>query len=222
MKIGHSKSQHLMQMAFGASINSSVRSWKTYILDVALLPETHLKPQFILKHHFHQTDHLRRRKGGTAVAPRKGIPRNNVDLPLLVFIEVTWVSIQNGDAEVLLAVFIKPCLDCCRHHWSYRFMSLLLGDLNTKHPFRRSVVSSTSGTEILNWMHIKYQHHNVPVITLLTEMVMWLILLCTRTSVTIISQWLWHSWLRLPTSLHPLTGSYQMSLMHHLTCNTIL
>jgi exonuclease III len=47
-------------------------------IDVALLSETHLKTnerQFIPNYQFYQTDRYPGRKGGTAVAVRKGIPR---------------------------------------------------------------------------------------------------------------------------------------------------
>jgi exonuclease III len=52
-------------------------------IDVALLSETRLKHHekfFIPNYHFHQTSCSLGRKGGTAVAVRKGIPHNHVDL----------------------------------------------------------------------------------------------------------------------------------------------
>jgi hypothetical protein len=65
-------------------------------IDVALLSETHLKPLewfFIPNYHFYQTVHFPGRKDGTAIAIRKGIPRNHVDLPPLLSIEATGVCI---------------------------------------------------------------------------------------------------------------------------------
>jgi exonuclease III len=53
-------------------------------IDVALFSETCLKPQerfFIPNYHVYQMDRNADRKGGTAVAVRKGIPHNHVDLP---------------------------------------------------------------------------------------------------------------------------------------------
>jgi hypothetical protein len=59
---------------------------------VALLSDTHLKPHerfFTPNYHIYRTDRFPGRKGGTAVAVRKGIPHNHADLPPLVSIEAT-------------------------------------------------------------------------------------------------------------------------------------
>jgi exonuclease III len=56
-------------------------------VDVALFSETHLKPHerlFISKYNFYRTDLHPGRKGGTAVAVRKDIPHNHVNLPPFV------------------------------------------------------------------------------------------------------------------------------------------
>jgi hypothetical protein len=77
---------------------------------VALLSETHLKPYerfFIPNYHIYRTDRFPARKGGTAVAVRKGIPHNHVDLPLLVSVEATGVCVPIGNCEVLLAAVYK-------------------------------------------------------------------------------------------------------------------
>jgi hypothetical protein len=48
-------------------------------------------------------------KGGTAVAVRKGIPHNHVDLPPLISIDATGVCIPIGNNEILLAgVYRSP------------------------------------------------------------------------------------------------------------------
>jgi hypothetical protein len=47
------------------------------------------------------------RKGGTAVAVRRGVPHNYVDLPPLVSVEATGVCIPIGNSEVLLASVYK-------------------------------------------------------------------------------------------------------------------
>jgi exonuclease III len=80
-------------------------------IDVALLSETHLKPHerfFISNYHYYCTDRFPGRKGGTAVAVRKGIPHNHVDLPPLVSIEARGVFLPIGNNEVLLAAVSKP------------------------------------------------------------------------------------------------------------------
>jgi hypothetical protein len=56
---------------------------------------------------FYRTDRFPGRKGGTAVAVRKGIPHNHVDLPNLVSVEATGVCIPIGNNEVLLAAVNK-------------------------------------------------------------------------------------------------------------------
>jgi hypothetical protein len=56
-------------------------------VEVARFSETHLKPHesiLIPNYHFYRTEWYPGRKGGTAVAVRKGIPHNHVDLPPLV------------------------------------------------------------------------------------------------------------------------------------------
>jgi hypothetical protein len=77
--------------------------------DVALFSETHLKPHerfFITNYHFYRTDRHPGRKSGTAVAVKKGIPDNLVDLPPLVSVEATGVCIPLGNIEVLLKLLI--------------------------------------------------------------------------------------------------------------------
>jgi hypothetical protein len=77
---------------------------------VALLSEAHLKSHerfFILNYHFHPTDHFPGRKGGTAVAMRKGIPHKHIVPALFVSIEATGVCIPIGNSEVLFAEICK-------------------------------------------------------------------------------------------------------------------
>jgi hypothetical protein len=79
-------------------------------IDVALFSETHLKPHerfFIPNFHFYRTDRFPGRKGGTAVAVRKGIPHNHLDLPPFVSVEVRGVCIPIGNSELLLAAVYK-------------------------------------------------------------------------------------------------------------------
>jgi exonuclease III len=126
------------------------------LVDVALFSETHLKPRerfFIPNYHFYPTDLYPGRKGGTAVAVRKVIPHNHVDLPPLVSVEATGVCIPLGNSEVLLAaVYISgPYLE--RHITellSFRRKYILAGDLNAKHPFWNSAVSNSSGEKLMD------------------------------------------------------------------------
>jgi hypothetical protein len=77
---------------------------------VALLSDTHLKPHerfFIPNYHFYRIDRFPGRKGGTAVAVRKGIPHTHVGLPPINSIETTGVCIPIGNSEVLLELFIN-------------------------------------------------------------------------------------------------------------------
>jgi hypothetical protein len=78
-------------------------------VDVALFSETHLKRQrfFIPNYHVYRIDRNPGRKGGTAVAVRKGIPHKHVDLPPLISIEATGVCIPIGNREILLAAVYK-------------------------------------------------------------------------------------------------------------------
>jgi hypothetical protein len=79
-------------------------------IDVALHSETQLKPHesfFIPNYYFNRTCRFSGRKGGTAVAFRKGIPQNDVDMPQLVSVEAAGVSITIGNSEVLLAAVYK-------------------------------------------------------------------------------------------------------------------
>jgi hypothetical protein len=95
------------------------------------------------------------RKGETAIAVRKGVPHNNVDLPSLVSVEARGVCLPIGNCEVLLAsVYISP-----GRAWSeaeiiellsFTHKSILAGDLNAKHPFWNSTVSNPSGEKNLD------------------------------------------------------------------------
>jgi hypothetical protein len=107
---------------------------------VALISETHLKPheRFSIPNiHFYRTDRLPGGRGGTAVAVRKGIPQHHIDLPPLISVEATGVSIPIGNSEVLLAAVYKSP----GRAWndtditellSFRRISILAGDLNAK------------------------------------------------------------------------------------------
>jgi hypothetical protein len=81
---------------------------------VALLSERHFKPLgrfFIPNCQFYRTDRFSRRKGGTAAAVRKSIPRNYIDLPPLVSIESTEAYMPIDNCEVLLEAVTRASLE---------------------------------------------------------------------------------------------------------------
>jgi exonuclease III len=83
-----------------------IRQLQELRIDVALFSETHLKPHerfHIQNYHIYRNDRHPGIKGGTAVAVRKGIPHNPVDLPPLISVEATGVCIPIGNEEILLA-----------------------------------------------------------------------------------------------------------------------
>jgi exonuclease III len=104
-------------------------------LDIALFSETHQKPHerfYIPNYHFYRIDRHLGRKGGTAVAVRKGIPHKHVDLPPLVSVEATGICIPIDNREILLAaVYKSPDI---AELLSLRHKCILAGDLNAKHP----------------------------------------------------------------------------------------
>jgi hypothetical protein len=110
---------------------------------VALLSETHLKHHerfFTPNYHIHRTDRFPRRKGGTAIAVRKGIPHSHAELPPLVSVEATGVCIPFGNSELLLIAVCKSPGQAWNYTYitellSFRHTSLLAGDLKAKHPF---------------------------------------------------------------------------------------
>jgi hypothetical protein len=139
-------------------------------LDVALFSETNLKPHerfFIPNYHFHQTDGYPGRKGGTALAVRKGIPHNQLFLPHLVSVEATGVCIPLGKSDVLFAaVYISP-----GRAWNYaditellsfKQKSILAGDLNAKHPFWNSAVSNPSGEKLMDLFELNESEISAP------------------------------------------------------------
>jgi hypothetical protein len=105
---------------------------------------------YIPNYHFYRIDRHPERKGGTAVAVRKGIPHNHVDLPPLVSVEATGIYIPIGNTEILLAAVYKSP----GRSWSdadiaellnHRHKCILAGDLNAEHPSWNSTVSNPSG-----------------------------------------------------------------------------
>jgi hypothetical protein len=81
-------------------------------------------------------------------------------LPPLVKLLATGVCLQIGNREVLLPTIYKSP----GHAWndaviiellSFKHKSLLAEDLNVKHLFRNSEISNTSGSKLLNLLHIK-------------------------------------------------------------------
>jgi exonuclease III len=162
-------------------------------MDVVLFSETHLEPHekfYIPKYHFYRIGRHSGRKGGTAVAVRKGISHSHVDLPPLVSVETTGVCIPIGNRNVLLAaVYISPgrtWIDAdITELLSLRHKCILAGDLNANiHP--RTVQSQTlqarNCSNYLIQTTSKFQYHNAQPITPLWEMEMYWTLWCIRIS----------------------------------------
>jgi hypothetical protein len=79
-------------------------------IDMGLFSETNLKPYerlYIPNYHFYRIDRHPERKGGTAVAVRKGISHIHEDVPPFVSVEATGVCIPIGNREILLAAVYK-------------------------------------------------------------------------------------------------------------------
>jgi hypothetical protein len=122
-----------------------------------LFSETNLKSHerfFISNYHFYRTDRHPGRKGGTAVAVRRGVPHSYVDLPHLVSIEATGVCIPIDNSAILLASVYKTpdrawCDTDITELSSFRHKSILAGDLNAKHPLWNSAVSNPSGEKLM-------------------------------------------------------------------------
>jgi hypothetical protein len=128
---------------------------------VALFSETYLKPHerfFITNYHVYRMDRYSGGKGGTAIAVRKGIPHDHVELPALVSVEAAGVCIPAGNDVVLLAAVYKSP----GRPWNntdilkllgFKEKTILAGDLNAKYPFWNSSVSNPSGVELLELFH---------------------------------------------------------------------
>jgi hypothetical protein len=114
-----------------------------------LLPEACFHRAYI-----YRIDRHPGRKGGTAVAVRKGIPHSPVDLRPLISVEATGICIPIGKKEILLAAVYKSP----GRTWSdadiaellsLRDKCILAGDLNAKHLSWNSTVSKPSGEKLL-------------------------------------------------------------------------
>jgi hypothetical protein len=108
---------------------------------------------FISNYQFYRTDRHPCRKGGTAVAVKRGVSYYCVVLPPLVSVEATGVCIPTGNSEVVLAsVYKSPgraWSDADIKLLSFRRRSLLAGYLNAKHPFWNSAFSNPSGEKLM-------------------------------------------------------------------------
>jgi hypothetical protein len=99
---------------------------------------------FTSNYHFYRTNSHPRRKGGTAVAVRRGVPHNHVEMPPLVLLEATGVCIPIGNSEVLLSSVHKSpgsaLSDDITELLSFICKSSLTSDLNAKNPFWNSAL----------------------------------------------------------------------------------
>jgi hypothetical protein len=115
---------------------------------------------FIPNYKFYRTDRYLGRKGGTAVAVRKGVRHDHADPPRLASLEASGVCIPIGNSEVLLAAVYK---DPGRAWYnaditvllSFRRKSTLADDLNAEHPFWNSAVSNPSGEKLMASFDLK-------------------------------------------------------------------
>jgi hypothetical protein len=127
---------------------------------------------YIPKYDFYQTGREDGRKGGTAVAVKKGIPHICVDLPPPLSAEVTDICMPIANIEMFLAAVYKPL----QRLWSdthitelldFRNKSILASGLDAKHPVWNSKVSNTSGLKPLELLALtlKFQLHKALSIT---------------------------------------------------------
>jgi hypothetical protein len=109
-------------------------------IDLALFSEIHLKPheRFFIPNYL--TNRYPGRKGETAIAVRKCIPHNYVNLPSIVSVVATGVCIPIVNCEVLFAAVYKSP----GRAWGdtditellrFRCKSILAYDIGAKHPF---------------------------------------------------------------------------------------
>jgi hypothetical protein len=97
---------------------------------------------------------LPRQEGGTAVAVRKGIAHNHVDLSPSVSVIATGVCVPIDNSEIPLAAVYRSLgrawIDVyVTELLSFKHKSILADDLNAKHQFWNSAVSNPSGEKLL-------------------------------------------------------------------------
>jgi hypothetical protein len=124
---------------------------------------------FIPNYHLYRTDRFTGRKGGTAIAVRKGIPQNHVYLPALISVDATGVYIPIGNSEMLLTTVCKPR----GHAWndpditkllSFSHMSLLAEDVNVKYQLWNSIVSNPADEKKTKYIvYINGFNNSVPI-----------------------------------------------------------
>jgi hypothetical protein len=119
---------------------------------------------FIPNLHFYRTDSY---PGGTALAVKKGIPHNHVDLPPLVSKQATGVCISIGNSEVLRAAIYKfpsrAWFDTdIAELLNFRRKYILVGDPNAKNPFWKSTVSNPSVERLLSLFDANQFEISVP------------------------------------------------------------
>jgi hypothetical protein len=105
------------------------------------------------------------RKGGTAVAVKKGIPHSHVNLSLLISVEATGVCLPIGNREILLAaVYKSPGRTWCDAGIAELLnpKCILASDLNAKHPSWNSAVSNPSGEKLLQFFDRNYFEISAP------------------------------------------------------------
>jgi hypothetical protein len=125
---------------------------------VALLSKTQLKPHerfCIRNYHIYRNDRQPGAKCGTAVAVRKVIPHNYVQLPPLISVEATGTCIPIEIKKSYLRQFIDLQAETGMTKTSLSSLSLrnkplVACDLNAKNPVWKNRVLNISGTRLLN------------------------------------------------------------------------
>jgi hypothetical protein len=124
-------------------------------IDVALLSETLLKPQmrfYIPDYHISERS-PRSTWGRNCRWSQKGNPRTHIDLPPLLSVEATGISIPIGLTEMLITSVYKWPLRAWRNAdiaeiLKLRMKSNLAGNVNAKRSVWNSVVPTLSGLKL--------------------------------------------------------------------------
>jgi hypothetical protein len=109
---------------------------------------------YMANYDFYRTEREDGNKGATASSINNGIPHTCVDLPPLLSIETTGVSMPIGNIAIFLVVVYKSP----QRLWSdtditellgFRNKSILADELNARDPVSNSKLSNPSGLRLL-------------------------------------------------------------------------
>jgi hypothetical protein len=128
---------------------------------------------------FYWTDRYQGRSDETSVAVRKGVAHNNTELPPLASVEGTGVleqdpalahkeTVRSYKTLVYIACICLQVSGPARcdaditELWSFIRKSILAGDLNAKHPFRKSAVSNPSCENLMTLFELSKFEMSAP------------------------------------------------------------